>query len=219
MPNNTVVNLELQGRGTHAATDIYHAAPYLSSSHTVGISSVVENVKYTIDSSVNDCVRHNPATQNNVFIQRSSVADAGHLDIFEEFKKISAEKCSQFRAIFKNDEYFDGEVSKTQMFFEMLYQNSPFVFHEVFSYGWTYAFKKLSPNKLSDFICVAASIDYEILTHHADAMIVGAWSHSDLQVKDSVLRAIESWGVAEHILYLEKSKYLMIFMLKTIGKR
>ncbi|MFQ2329852.1 hypothetical protein ACK32Q_10185 [Aeromonas dhakensis] len=204
MLNNTAISVEQQVHSINTTADVSHAATYLSFSQVLGVNWSDENIKYTIEPLANELIKNNSTKKNNIFIQRSSVADAGHLDSFEEFRKLSDEKCSQFISIFKNDEYFDGEISKTQMFFDTLYNSSPFIFYEVFSFGWTYAFKKLSPAKLSDFICVAASIDYEILKHHADALIVGAWSHSDLQVKDSVLRAIESWGVKEHSFYLDK---------------
>ncbi len=112
------------------------------------------------------------------------------------------EQFAKFKALFKSDEYCDGEISKTQMFFEYLYEKNIIVFREVFSRGWLYVYK-LSPTKLSDFICIAASMDYEMLGHHADALIVGAWSHKSLQVKDSVLRAMESWCIPEHLYYLD----------------
>lgn len=136
-----------------------------------------------------------------IHLKRTSSSNSSGVNVGDGFESRVNNKLAQFKSIFKNDEYYDGEISKTQMFFENLYEVDINLFREVFSRGWLYAYKQ-SPAKLSDFICVASSIEYDKLTHYADILIIGAWSHESLRVKDSVLRAMESWCEASHLEYL-----------------
>ena len=165
------------------------------------IWTVVEN-KNSIDKEQFSVTRKttNATTGGEALILVNRTSD-GNSSV-PNFDSLVNEKFSQFKSIFKNDEYYDGEISKTQMFFEHLYEKDSNLLREVFSRGWLHAYK-LSSAKLSDFICIASSIDYDILTNHADMLILGAWGHQSLQVKDSVLRAMESWCVPAHLYYLD----------------
>lgn len=134
----------------------------------------------------------------------NSASKINYTDYEQEIDRKTIRKFEEFKIIFSSDEYVDGEISKTQVFLEALYNENRLVFERVFKKAWLYVFLSPKSSSLSDFILTAATLEYSMLNESADIMLIGSWSHASLDVKDAVLRAAESWQNPKHSEYLEK---------------
>lgn len=144
------------------------------------------------------------STINNRINATNSALSFNHSDYEKIIERKIAEKTDEFKLIFSRDEYIDGEVSRTQVFFESLYHENKIIFEAVFKKSWLHVFLDPKPSSLSDFILIAATLDYSMLNDNADIILVGSWSHKSLAVKDAILRAAESWQNPEHSDFLER---------------
>ncbi len=104
-----------------------------------------------------------------------------------------------------SEEYEDGEVSKTHLYLESLYNKNQMQFRDVFQQVWLKLYSQDS-NGLRDFICISAGLDYEWLLDRADALVLGAFLHSDENVNEAGIRAVESWGTPEHSDLLKNTR-------------
>ncbi|MFM4981464.1 hypothetical protein [Aeromonas caviae] len=134
----------------------------------------------------------------------NSAAKVYYKDIDKLVEERVAKKFEEFKTLFSRDEYIDGEVSRTQLFFEALYREDKLVFERLFQKAWLHVFLDKKPSSLSDFILISASLDYSLLKENADVILVGSWSHKSLDVKDAILRAAESWQNPKHSAFLEQ---------------
>ncbi|EKB14486.1 hypothetical protein [Aeromonas veronii] len=134
----------------------------------------------------------------------NSAAKVNYKDIGKVIDKRVEKKFEEFKILFSRDEYVDGEVSRTQLFFENLYRENKLVFERLFQKAWLHVFLDKKPSSLSDFILISASLDYSMLNENADVILVGSWSHKSLDVKDAILRAAESWQNPKHSAFLEQ---------------
>lgn len=96
-----------------------------------------------------------------------------------------------------SEEYIEGEISKTHLYLEALHGKYPAQFLDVFQQVWLHLFKS-DASGLRNFICIAAGLNYNILKDRADALIIGAVAHSDEDVNEAGIRAVESWGISSH---------------------
>jgi len=112
--------------------------------------------------------------------------------------------------LIKFDEYIEGEVSKTELFFENLYKQNIYVFRECFQKAWLRLYSDKNPDLIGTFINIASTLDYTWLEDRADTLVLAAYAHKDSYVNDSILRAIESWEQPVHLTYLEQMKPLDI---------
>ncbi len=134
----------------------------------------------------------------------NGTAKVNYNDIDKLVEERVAKKFEEFKTLFSRDEYVDGEVSRTQLFFEVLYRDDKLVFERLFQKAWLHVFLDKKPSSLSDFILISASLDYSMLNENADVILVGSWSHKSLDVKDAILRAAESWQNPKHSAFLEQ---------------
>ncbi|EJL87997.1 hypothetical protein [Pantoea sp. GM01] len=116
---------------------------------------------------------------------------------------IVLKKQKMILTLLKSDDYVEGEITKTQLYFESMFAENPIVFRDVFQKTWLELFRKKNANELRKFICIASCLDYEALRDRADAIILAASVYEDKYVNEAALRAAEAWGDSQLALYLE----------------
>ena len=121
----------------------------------------------------------------------------------ESFENEIIKKQKMILSLLKSDDYVEGEITKTQLYFESISKENLYVFREVFQRTWLELFRKKNAYALRKFICIASCLEYEQLGDKADAIIIAASVHEDKFVNEASLRAAEAWGEPELVLYLE----------------
>jgi hypothetical protein len=101
-----------------------------------------------------------------------------------------------------NDEYVEGDVSKTQLYLESLYYKNSDIFRNAFQKAWLDLYALEDPSYLYTFICISAAIDYEWLGDKADVLIISGCCHDNPQVNEAAIRAAESWEQSQHMSFL-----------------
>ncbi len=155
--------------------------------------------------------RSGSKSQSSIYSLSSSTNKLSHTDNFEA----SVRKYSRYIInLIQSDEYVEGEVSKTEFFLEDLHSKNEYIFRDCFQSAWLELYLQGNPQLIGTFINIASTIDYEWLNDRADVLIFGAYSHKDVYVNDSILRAIESWEQPHHIRYLEQIRPFEISWLE-----
>jgi hypothetical protein len=131
-----------------------------------------------------------------------------------ELKIKANNKSEEAIAILKSEYFIEGEISKTEVYFEKLYSYNKLLFAETFQKTWLKLYKEGKPQLISNFICIISTFEYEWLDENADTLILAACAHYDPFVNEAALRAIESWGIAEHIEYLNSIRTFEIQWLE-----
>lgn len=104
--------------------------------------------------------------------------------------------------LLKSEDYIEGEVTKSQIFLESLFNKNANLFGEVFQNVWL---KLYSNNyELRKYLCIASCMDYEMLKDKADVLVLGGASHSDPFVNEAALRAAEAWSDPRFLTYFEQ---------------
>lgn len=104
--------------------------------------------------------------------------------------------------LLKSEDYIEGEVTKSQMFLESLFNKSANLFGEVFQNVWL---KLYSNNyELRKYLCIASCMEYEMLKDKADVLVLGGASHVDPFVNEAALRAAEAWSDPKFLIYFEQ---------------
>jgi len=120
--------------------------------------------------------------------------------------------------LIKSEEYEEGIVGRAQQYMEELISKNLGLFRESFQKVWVELLKMKRADLIGNFINVAASIDYNFLDDKADVLIMGSWSIDDLEVNDSVIRAVEAWSQKHHADLLEQVKPSDVSWLESYRK-
>ncbi|HDH1413847.1 TPA: hypothetical protein PIT84_001325 [Klebsiella quasipneumoniae subsp. similipneumoniae] len=104
--------------------------------------------------------------------------------------------------LLKSEDYVEGEITKCQLFLESLYEKDENLFGEVFQNVWLSLYS--NSYELRKYLCVASSLEYEILKDKADVLILGGASHKDPLVNEAALRAAEAWSDPKFLIYLHE---------------
>lgn len=127
--------------------------------------------------------------------KRSTRFDSG---IFEREVKLNI---NMLLDLLRSEDYIEGEITKCQLFLESLYTKESHVFSEVFQQAWLRLYN--DSYELRKYLCIASSLDYEILKDKADVLILGGASHKDYLVNEASLRAAEAWSDPRFLTYLK----------------
>lgn len=104
--------------------------------------------------------------------------------------------------LLKSEDYIEGEVTKSQIFLESLFNKNANLFGEVFQNVWL---KLYSNNyELRKYLCIASCMEYEMLKDKADVLVLGGASHADPFVNEAALRAAEAWSDPKFLIYFEQ---------------
>lgn len=120
--------------------------------------------------------------------------------------------------LLKSEDYIEGEITKTQLYFESIYSENPLVFREAFQNTWLELFRQKKASELRKFICIASCLDYDALKDRADAIILAASVYEDKFVNEAALRAAEAWGDPQLALYLKSIRNFGIAWLDDYKK-
>lgn len=133
-------------------------------------------------------------------------ADSGYFikddNLDKSIEILAIKKQKMILALLKSEDYIEGEITKTQLYFESVYAENPLVFREAFQNTWLELFRQRKANELRKFICIASCMDYDTLKDRADAIILAASVFEDKFVNEAALRAAEAWGDSKLALYL-----------------
>ncbi|EPA0982231.1 hypothetical protein ACQZVD_000791 [Vibrio parahaemolyticus] len=99
------------------------------------------------------------------------------------------------------DDYVPGESSKTGLYLENLYRKDIVIFRDSFQKAWLELYRH-NEHHIANFICIASSLEYEMLEDRADALIIAGYGHVSPLVNEAVIRAVEMWEQEKHIDYL-----------------
>lgn len=99
------------------------------------------------------------------------------------------------------DDYIPGESSKTGLYLENLYRKDMSLFRDSFQKAWLELYR-YNEHHIANFICIASSLEYEMLEDRADALIIAGYGHISPLVNEAVIRAVEMWEQEKHIDYL-----------------
>ncbi|WP_061011178.1 hypothetical protein [Photobacterium leiognathi] len=113
-----------------------------------------------------------------------------------------SQKYNQAIKFLFSDEFIEGEISKTHLYLENLYQEDPEVLRAVVQKAWL-SFFKTNQVQLLKLINICSGLDYHMLAEHGDVMIIGACSNRCDYVKEAAIRCAEAWEQKEHIDYLK----------------
>lgn len=105
------------------------------------------------------------------------------------------------RDLLITDDYVPGESSKTGLYLENLYRKDIALFRDSFQKSWLELYS-YNEHHIANFICIASSLEYEMLEDRADALIIAGYGHISPLVNESVIRAVEMWEQEKHIDYL-----------------
>ena len=118
----------------------------------------------------------------------------------------------QLLNIVKQDNFVEGETSKTELYLENLYLTNVNIFFDVLNKCWLRLYTD-SPSNLSTLISVLSTIDYEWFGDKVDALIIAAAAHDNYFVCESCIRAFEAWEQPQHAEYLENIRDFNIIWL------
>ncbi|MDH1468508.1 hypothetical protein FJD32_000800 [Shewanella sp. LC6] len=112
-----------------------------------------------------------------------------------------------------DDEYIEGQTSKSQLYIENLYYQDPQVLKDSFQKAWLNIYSH-GEHAMFTFISIASSIRYEWLEDRADTLIFAGYCHASGLVNEATIRAVESWEQPGHIALLKEMKPLNILWLE-----
>lgn len=120
--------------------------------------------------------------------------------------EIQVSKCtSRLIELTCSEDYIEGEISKTQIYMEFLYDKNQDLFQESFQRTWVQLYR-MNDQHVKNFINFASTIEYEWLGNKADAMIMGVCSLENELIFEAAIRAVESWGEKSFIPVLERMR-------------
>lgn len=134
------------------------------------------------------------------------------------FDNLVIKKQKMTLSLLKSEDYIEGEITKTQLYFESTYNENPFVFREVFQKTWLELFRKKNAHELRKFICISSCLEYEMLKDKADTIILAASVYEDKFVNEASLRAAEAWGNPQLASYLDAMRDFGIHWLDEYKK-
>jgi hypothetical protein len=111
------------------------------------------------------------------------------------------------------DEYIEGQISKSQLYMESLYNQDPDILRDSFQKAWLNIYSH-GEYAVYTFISIASCLDYYWLKDRADTLIFAGYSHVSELVNEATIRAIESWEQPHHIALLKEMKPLEIKWLE-----
>lgn len=200
-------------------SDFFNGLNVSSKSDKIGNVNFVSNsisngsagYKFSFYNTHSDELTANVVSNNNItFIDSGADNEKNKKDGSSSNKSSSIETNKFIKnviAYLQSENYIDGEISKTQLYLEMLYYKYPFVFKDIFQKIWLKMYVQ-NPHHLRDFICISAGLEYEWLGDCADVLILGAFSHNDDSVHEAAIRAIESWDQPEHSELISQTRPL-----------
>lgn len=120
--------------------------------------------------------------------------------------EIQVSKCtSRLIELTCSEDYIEGEISKTQIYLEFLYDKNQELFQESFQRAWVQLYR-MDDYHVKNFINFASTIEYEWLGNKADAMIMGVCSLENELISEAAIRAVESWGEKSFVSVLERMR-------------
>lgn len=140
-------------------------------------------------------------------------------ELIQEVEKKRAAK--QIISFVVNDDFIEGEITKTQLYLEKLRLKNKYLFIEAFTSAWVDLYGADNEKHLYTLISICSCLPYEWLNQHGDALILGCCSHSSTMVNEACIRLAESWEEPKHAEQLEKMKpfdckWLENYRLETI---
>jgi len=103
------------------------------------------------------------------------------------------------------DDFVPGELSKTGLYLENLYRKDKALFRDCFQKAWLELFIR-DERHMANFICIASTLDYDMLEDRADTLVIAGFSHVSTLVNEAVIRAVEMWEQEKHIEYLKNMR-------------
>lgn len=140
--------------------------------------------------------------KNHVNSNKSSVTEVSYDPDNAAFERDVRLSINMLLDLLKSDDYIEGEITKSQIFLESLYDKSTNLFGEVFQNVWL----KLYNNnyELRKYLCIASCMEYQMLKDKADVLVLGGASHADPFVNEAALRAAEAWADPKFLIYFEQ---------------
>ncbi|HBL7006721.1 MULTISPECIES: hypothetical protein [Citrobacter] len=140
------------------------------------------------------------SSSSNIISESSNVGTSNSQSSEMAFEIEVQKSIKNTLSYLKSENYVEGEVTKTQIYLEALAERNRLLFLEVFQRVWVSVY--YSPEHLRNYLCIAASMDYELMKDRADVLILGCSGHEDVLVQEAAIRAFESWGNPAHVLHL-----------------
>lgn len=113
-------------------------------------------------------------------------------------------KASEICRFVKSENCVDGEITRTQLYLEKLYNQDKDVFRESFQKAWLSMFK--NELEITNLLNVVSMMDYNLFGDFGDSMVVGTFSHESCLVREASVKVIESWEQSNFVEYLESMK-------------
>ena len=139
----------------------------------------------------------------NSLVDISSSTNASDKNKKAKFEIESARATLTIYRLIKTDEFIEGEISKTEIYFKKLYAESIDIFRESFQKAWLELYKD-SKEDFTTFLNISSGIPYRWLEDRAESLVLAACAHSDPLVNEAAIRAIESWEQPSHQSYLKQ---------------
>lgn len=126
---------------------------------------------------------------------------------YEEYrKKKVTEYCTRILSIFMNDEFIDGEISKSELYMEKH-------FNELTKYYILEALSKIcidhfnNPHILEGVLTMLSSVSYDDASPFGVTMCASLLEHTSLEVRDKAVQTFERWNSKKSISILENLTY------------
>lgn len=122
---------------------------------------------------------------------------------FAQYKKIKVDEYSEeILSIFMNDEFIDGEISRSEVYMEKHFNENTSIYilgalNDILIKNFD------APHVLEGILTMLSSISYKAASPEGVSMCASLLGHKSLEVKDKAVQTFERWNSKKGIIILE----------------